>query len=58
MPSSKAQVNLWCLCGGRPAALAGARCEALHSRSVTSAYHRPVRLGTLAWYLVPFIDAN
>ena len=40
----------------RPVALPGARYEALHSRSVTNAYHRPVRLGTLAWYLLPFLD--
>ena len=44
--------------GARPAALASARYEALRSRSVTNAYHRPVRLGTLSWYLLPFLDGT
>ena len=37
---------------------ASARYEALRSRSVTNAYHRPVRLGTLSWYLLPFLDGT
>jgi methyltransferase-like protein/2-polyprenyl-3-methyl-5-hydroxy-6-metoxy-1,4-benzoquinol methylase len=44
--------------GDRPAALASARFEALRSRSVTNAYHRPVRLGSLSWYLLPFLDGT
>jgi methyltransferase-like protein len=44
--------------GERPAALASARYEALRSRSVTNAYHRPVRLGPLSWYLLPFLDGT
>ncbi len=35
-----------------------ARYEALRSRSVTNAYQRPVRLGTLSWYLLPFLDGT
>jgi SAM-dependent methyltransferase/methyltransferase-like protein len=42
--------------GQRPAVLPSARYEALRSRSVTNAYHRPVRLGALSWYLLPFLD--
>jgi methyltransferase-like protein len=44
--------------GQRPVALGSARYEALRSRSVTNAYHRPVRLGTLSWYLLPFLDGT
>ena len=44
--------------GEMPVALPTARYEALHSRSVTNAYHRPVRLGTLSWYLLPFLDGT
>lgn len=44
--------------GQRPAALPSARYEALRSRSVTNAYHRPVRLGALSWYLLPFLDGT
>jgi methyltransferase-like protein len=44
--------------GPRPAALPAARYEALRSRSVTNAYHKPVRLGALSWYLLPFLDGT
>jgi methyltransferase-like protein len=44
--------------GARPAALPSARFEALHGHNVTNAYHRPVGLGTLSWYLLPFLDGT
>jgi hypothetical protein len=44
--------------GPRPAALPSARFEALHSHTVTNAFHRPIRLGTLSWYLLPFLDGT
>src|SRR5205085_11393277 len=44
--------------GPRPSALASARYEALHSHMVTNAFHRPIRLGTLSGYLLPFLDGT
>jgi SAM-dependent methyltransferase len=44
--------------GDRPVGLPSACYEALRSRSVTNAYHQPVRLGRLAWNLLPFLDGT
>jgi SAM-dependent methyltransferase len=44
--------------GDRPMALPSACYEALRSRSVTNAYHQPVRLGLLSWNVLPFLDGK